>query len=88
MPRCVSASRIAEAGGDVSELERGLDSSQILLAPTLAVQQGRTNPSVRYVWGAFSCVCMYLFVCVCVCVCVWVCDNIVCVCACVCCGVQ
>ena len=74
MPRCVSASRIAEAGGDVSELERGLDSSQILLAPTLGVKQGRANPSVRYVWGAFSCVCMYVcmyvrmyvFVCVCV----------------------
>ena len=49
MPGCVPASRIAESGGDVSELERGLDSSQIVLAPTLAVQQGRTNPSVRYV---------------------------------------
>ena len=60
MPRCVSVSRVAESGGDVSELERGLDSSQIVLAPTLAVQQGRTNPSVRYVWGVFSCVCMYV----------------------------
>ena len=75
----VSVSRIAESGGDVSELERGLDSSQIVLTPTLAVQQGRTNPSIRYVWGVFSCVCvcMYVFiylfmyyVCVCVCVCV------------------
>ena len=60
MPRCVSVSRVAESGGDVSELERGLDSSQIVLAPTLAVQQGRTNPSVRYAWGVFSCVCMYV----------------------------
>ena len=31
MPRCVPASRIAESGGDVSELDRGLDSSQIVL---------------------------------------------------------
>ena len=58
MPRWVSASRIAEAGGDVTELERGVDSSRIVLAPTLAVQHGRTNPSVRYVWGVRQCVLM------------------------------
>ena len=59
MPGCVPASRIAESGCDVSEFERGLDSSQIVLAPTLAVQQGRASPSVRY-----SCVCMCVNLCV------------------------
>lgn len=47
MPHTVHISRVTEAGGDVTELERAIDASFVVLAPTLAVQQGVNNPAVK-----------------------------------------
>ena len=47
MPHTVKMSRVTAAGGEVSALERAINPECVVLAPTLAVKQGCTNPSVR-----------------------------------------
>ena len=47
MPHTVHISRVTEAGGDVVQLERAIDARFVVLAPTLAVQQGVDNPAVK-----------------------------------------
>ena len=49
MPHTAKVSRVIAAGGDPSELESAANKSFVVLAPTLAVREGRSNPSVRYV---------------------------------------
>ena len=49
MPHTVKASRVIAAGGDPTELEVAHNKSFVVLAPTLAVREGQSNPSVRCV---------------------------------------
>ena len=46
MPHIVEVSRVVESGGDPSELEF-VSNNLVVLAPTLAVREGCSNPSVR-----------------------------------------
>ena len=49
MPHTVKVSRVIDAGGDPAELEVADNNSFVVLAPTLAVREGQSNPSVRCV---------------------------------------
>ena len=53
MPHTVHMSRVTAAGGEVSAVERAIDTECVVLAPTLAVKEGCSNPSVRYVNAIF-----------------------------------
>lgn len=49
MPHTANISRVIAAGGDPAELEVAPNNSFVVLAPTLAVREGQSNPSVRSV---------------------------------------
>ena len=49
MPHTVETSRVVASGGDPSELEFTSNKSLVVLAPTLALREGQSNPSVRRV---------------------------------------
>ena len=46
-PHVCAISRVQAVGGDPSELERAIDSDYVIIAPTVGVQEGRSNPIVR-----------------------------------------
>ena len=47
MPHSVAIDRVIRAGADPRELESAVQKDHVILAPTLAVKQGVTNPIVR-----------------------------------------
>lgn len=47
MPHTVSIARVTAAGGNAADLELAVDRNSVVLAPTLAVKEGRSNPVVR-----------------------------------------
>lgn len=46
-PHVCAISRVQAVGGDPSELERAIDSDYVIIAPTVGVQGGHSNPIVR-----------------------------------------
>ena len=47
MPHTVAVDRVIRAGGDPLNLESAVQKDRVTTAPTLAVKQGVTNPTVR-----------------------------------------
>ena len=47
-PYVCAITRVQAVGADPSELERAIDNDYAIIAPTVGVQEGRSNPVVRY----------------------------------------